>query len=125
MIARCYNPKATGYANYGGRGIVVCDRWRKDFAVFLGDMGSRPSRQHTLDRKDNDGDYTPENCEWRGRKAQARNRRNSRLIDFDGATRTVTEWGERTGIRASIIFARLRRGWDTNRALTEPEASHR
>ena len=71
---RCYNAKIKAYSNYGGRGISMCASWRRSFTKFLSDMGKRPP--HTsLDRKDNDGNYTPGNCRWATRQVQRLNQR--------------------------------------------------
>lgn len=75
IINRCTNPANGNFADYGGRGITVCDRWRQDFANFYADMGSRPSRKHSVDRIDNDKGYSPDNCRWATPVEQARNKR--------------------------------------------------
>jgi hypothetical protein len=83
MIARCNRPTHVSYQNYGGRGINVCRRWRKSFVNFLADMGRRPSAKHSLDRKNNDKNYTPSNCRWATPKQQRLNqRRRARLDQF-------------------------------------------
>jgi len=120
MIKRCGNPGAKGYQDYGGRGIRVCESWRKDFRAFIRDVGPRPSPRHSLDRLDTDGNYEPGNVRWATPIEQARNKRNNRVITIGGTRRTLAEWSEVSGIRYTTIRERLRRGWSASRAVTEP-----
>ena len=120
MKARCHTPTDDDYKNYGARGIYVCERWRKSFEAFLADMGPRPSSRHTIERVDNNGPYSPENCCWLERVYQNRNKRNVRRITHDGLTRTPQEWARVVGIDWRRIDDRLRKGWTVKRALTEP-----
>jgi hypothetical protein len=78
MKQRCSNPKTNGYINYGGRGIIVCERWLNSFENFLKDMGRKPSGDHSIDRIDNDGNYEPNNCRWATQKEQYENSRLQR-----------------------------------------------
>lgn len=90
MKARCYIPGSSGFHKYGARGIAVCAEWREDFAAFLAHVGPRPSPQHSIERKDNEGDYEPGNVRWATAKEQARNRRSSRMLTHeDGRTQTL------------------------------------
>jgi len=81
-------------------------------------MGPKPSKEHTNDRSDNEGDYTPENCRWANRSEQQRNTRTNHVITFDGRTQTLVEWAEETGIHRRTIIWRLKNGWSDEKALT-------
>jgi hypothetical protein len=122
MIQRCLNPNCREYPYYGARGIRVCDRWleAQGFPNFLADVGRRPAGHLSLHRTNNDGDYAPGNVAWAERRAQAGNRRNNRILTHDGLSVSVTEWARALGMRAGTLVARLRSGWPTPRALTEP-----
>lgn len=115
MWTRCTNPNAINYANYGGRGVQVCDRW-KSFENFYADMGA--SNGLTLDRIDPDENYEPSNCRWATRKAQNNNRRNNHMIDYYGFNMTAAQWSDHTGIGESTIRRRLRLGWSVEKTLT-------
>lgn len=119
MKRRCLNSKSKAYPLYGGRGITICDRWVNSLETFLKDMGPCPEG-YTLERKNNDGNYEPNNCVWGTRTAQANNRRSSRFLTLNGKTMTVSEWSVETGIHHSAIHLRLKRGWSVEEALMTP-----
>jgi hypothetical protein len=122
MKQRCFNPKRKQYKYYGGRGITVDPRWLGEggFERFWQDMGPRPAGM-TLDRKDVNGDYSPENCRWASRRTQANNKRNNILITIGDETKTLTEWAAANGIGRAHAWLRIYRyGWDPVRAVTEP-----
>lgn len=92
-IQRCYNPKIRNYEDYGGRGVVVCERWLNSFENFFEDMGERPSPNHSLDRfPNNNGNYEPSNCRWATLIQQSRNKRNNVLIEFRGKMKILGDW---------------------------------
>ncbi len=117
MLSRCQCSTAKSYTYYGGRGIEVCARWQ-EFQAFLDDMGE-PGLGQSLDRIDNDGPYSPENCRWANKTTQARNQRNTTMLYFRGERKPLTQWAEELGLKDVTIRARLRRGWTVERALSE------
>lgn len=125
MNARCGNPKNRVYARYGGRGITVCDRWKYDYTAFLEDMGRRPSKDHSLDRINNNLGYGPDNCRWATRKEQCNNKGNNRYFTFRGETKTISQWSRVVGISPLTMACRLREvlsgneKWTLDRAFTK------
>lgn len=120
LVKRCCNPKTSNFADYGGRGITVCDRWRNSFEAFLEDMGPRPSPKHSIDRIDNDGNYEPGNCRWATWTVQARNRRGGRLVEIDGEVLPLKEAAERHGVPYHRVHRRIQNGWALTDALGKP-----
>lgn len=123
MLTRCYNPKGNRFQRYGGRGIAVCDRWRESFENFYEDMGDPPSSDHSLDRIDNDKDYSKSNCQWATRAQQMNNTSHNRRITLHGRTQTLTEWCQELGQNYARALARLRLGWNEMDALTAPRGT--
>jgi hypothetical protein len=105
MVQRCNNPNSAAYEYYGARGISVCERWQS-FENFFADMGERP-RQTSLDRKDNDGNYEPDNCRWATRKEQMRNTRATAQIMVGGRSVCAAEAAEIAGIHSGRIYGIL------------------
>jgi hypothetical protein len=119
MIQRCENAKSACWAYYGGRGIRVCERWRRDFTAFLADMGERPASL-TIERLDVNGDYEPGNCVWADTKTQSLNKRSSRYVVVGGERLTVSQISERLAISQQTLLARLNRGVVGERLLAVP-----
>lgn len=116
MRSRCFNPRDPNFAGYGGRGISICERWQS-FECFLTDMGRRPSSDYTVDRRDVNGNYEPDNCRWLTRAEQNRNRRDNVNLTFNGVTKCLEEWSREIGRTSDCIAWRLRRGWPIERVL--------
>ncbi|HWL06770.1 MAG TPA: hypothetical protein VNQ99_17840 [Xanthobacteraceae bacterium] len=115
--SRCYREKDRKYPLYGGRGIAMCDEWRRSFSAFFADMGPRPSPNHTLDRIDNNGNYEPGNCRWATSIEQNNNRRFNRHIHLNGRRLTVSEAARETGIPHATILSRLDAGRSDEEAV--------
>lgn len=117
MKRRCNNASDKRFYDYGGRGITVCSDWSESYQTFLKDMGLPTSMNHQIDRVNNDGNYTKENCRWVTRKLNARNKRNNKIIEANGISKTQAEWAEETGIKRETIAMRIKRGWSNERAV--------
>lgn len=124
MKNRCYYKANNRYPDYGGRGIMVCDRWLEPngqgFLNFLADMGPRPSPEHSVERKEVNGNYCPENCRWATLEEQAVNKNSNVNLTFCGKTQCIAEWSREVGIKANTISCRIKRGWSVEKTLATP-----
>lgn len=126
MLSRCYYQKHIEYANYGGRGISVCRRWKNSFQNFIDDMGFKPSGNHSLDRINTNEGYSPDNCRWATRAEQSLNRTDNHRLEFNGRNLTIKEWSNETGFKMSTICNRINRcGWSIERSLTEKPINYK
>lgn len=135
---RCFNPRNRKYPRYGGRGITMCARWRQSFAAFYDDMGDRPDgRGVGVDRIDNNGHYScgrcghcvrnnwPANCRWATNALQQRNTSVNIVLTFRGKELCLPGWADKIGMRPGTLWARLKRGWTVEDALTTPTGERR
>jgi transposase len=129
MKGRCYSKKFKGYNSYGGRGIKVCNEWLNDFMAFHDWAYSNGYKEEvlpngrnkwTLDRINVNGDYCPENCRWITVQEQAFNRRENRLITYNGKTQTITEWSKELKIHRNTLYRRLNSNYSIEKAFTTP-----
>ncbi len=120
MVQRTTNEKDERYEDYGGRGITMCEEWRKSFEAFkMWAVENGYAENLTIDRINNDRGYSPDNCRWVTKKVQMRNTRRTHFLTFRGETKCITDWAEETGISRAVIDARINRlGWSVERALT-------
>ena len=123
MKYRCSNPSAQYFHRYGGRGISVCEAWRTSFIAFHEWAMQHGYRDDlSIDRIDNDGDYTPENCRWVAMDTQARNTRQNRFITAFGLTKCLEDWASdlSCAVDISTLRKRLRLGWEFEKAFSLP-----
>lgn len=116
MMARCFNPSSNRFDRYAGRGITVCESWRT-LDGFIADMGLCPGDGHSIERIDNNGNYEPGNCRWATSKEQARNRRTTLYLTYQGMTKSLAEWAEVLGIPYKTTWRRLKRGMTVEQAF--------
>ena len=120
MKSRCNNPARKSYADYGGRGITVCDEWAQSFEKFRDWALANGYRDDlTLDRKENDGPYSPENCRWATQAEQSNNTRRNHIVEAFGESHTLAEWGKINGLSYNTIKTRMRKG-ATGEELVKP-----
>lgn len=119
MLRRCNSLDDKNFHHYGGKNITVCSRWR-DFQNFLADMGLAPSKAHSIDRIDSDGNYCPENCRWATSKTQVRNRGITKMLTLNDKTLSMGEWAELYSIPYKRLHARIKRGWSVEKSITTP-----
>lgn len=122
MVDRCHNPKVHNYERYGGRGITVCEEWRKSptaFSEWVESIGGKPEGM-SLDRIDNNGPYAPWNCRFTTTKVQSRNKRSNRMYTYDGKTQCLADWAKELGISYSTLSGRLHKGWNIEKVLSMP-----
>lgn len=122
MWGRCTNPKNKSWKNYGGRGIEVCKEWR-DFRVFYTDMGPSPSPIHQIERINNEGHYTKENCKWATPAEQSKNRRSNINVTYLGRTQCLKEWCKELGLIYARTYARFRSGRPLDQVFSTKELS--
>ena len=120
MINRCHNPQNKSFNKYGKRGIIVCEGWRNSFLAFINDLGERPSKSHSIDRIDNDGPYSPENCRWANAIQQANNKRKNVTLVVDDEEITIAQASRKYSINYGTLFSRLKTGLSHDEACKKP-----
>jgi hypothetical protein len=123
MKQRCYDKHSISYCHYGLIGIKVCDRWLESFENFLEDMGERPSKEYSIDRIDNNGNYCPDNCRWATHEEQQNNMSSNRLLTYEGKTKSVSQWAKTNNINTSTLFYLINKGIPIGRALNYNEGA--
>lgn len=121
MVNRCCNQKSPAYKDYGARGIMICDEWAQDRATFFSwAAASGYAANLTIDRKDNDRGYSPDNCRWATKQEQSNNTRRNRTLSLGGVKKTIAQWARQYGMPMRTLWARVDSGWSEADAITTP-----
>ena len=124
MISRCYNPNNTAYKHYGGRGIKVCNHWKRSLEFFIQWALANGYKDNlTLERINVNGDYTPENCKWIPQSEQLKNTRRTILITYNNETLCLTDWAKKINIHRATLDYRIKK-WGVEKAFTTPKFEH-
>lgn len=122
---RCYNENDKQFKDYGGRGIKVCDEWLNDFATFHDwCLSNGYAKELQIDRKNNDGNYEPDNCRFVTRSENCNNKRNNKVLYFNNKSLTIAQWAKELKLDRRIIEHRIKRGWSVENTLTRPPKSY-
>jgi hypothetical protein len=114
---RCLNKKNNHYKNYGARGILISQKWLYSFESFILDVGIAPSKNHSLDRINNDGNYEPGNCRWATREEQNNNSRRTIFLELNGERKSLADWCYKFNLKRKTVYARIRSGKSVEQAL--------
>lgn len=117
MKRRCNDVNHKSYGNYGGRGIVVCERWLEGFEEFWENLGGTWKEGLSLDREDNDGNYEPSNCKWSTKSEQQCNKRSNKMVETEWGLLPLVKAAKRSGINYQTLMSRLNNGWSVDKAL--------
>lgn len=116
---RCYSPNCHYYDRYGGRGIKMCDEWLNDFYSFMNwALSNGYKKELAIDRIDNNGDYSPDNCRFVTAAENNQNRRSSKFFTYNGKTQNLMQWCIELGLDYNMVLMRIHRGWDFEKAIT-------
>lgn len=123
MVWRCYNPKHISSKYYLEKGITVCQRWLDSFWSFVYDMGERPSKKHSIDRIDNNGNYEPANCKWSTDSEQQTNKSTTKRLVVCGVSKPPSAWAKEKGISLQLINHRKKSGLSVEESVCNPVKS--
>lgn len=120
MRQRCSNKNAHAYCRYGGRDITVCLKWQNFKRFYDWAVSNGYQKGLTIERVENSGNYNSDNCTWIPLEQQARNRRNNKIVEYNGKSMILADWSKEIGINQTVLSKRLLHGWSIEKAFTTP-----